>query len=549
MTRQSLLICWAFALPSCECMAVEGSLLPAQALSADASPGASVSTEPATPFYTKYAYFEPASFSELPGWQDDRLGDAWPAFRQSCAALQRKNAWERPCSRSSRIDGSNDQALRHFFEQEFILYQIHNTDRIAAGTITGYYEPLLNGSRRYGTPYVHAVYAVPDDMLYLDSRTLPTQRSAEIRVRIENRNVIALLPSETTGPGTYTLEIAGVSPDIRTRRFRLRIDGERVLPYFSRHEIERGQMSRAKVIVWVDNPAALYSMHIQGSGKVRLPDGEIIRVAYGEQNGHPFYPSLQALPQMVNSKGRRQVIATRGLAPTLAQEEAEPVAMPDQATDPADADAAPLTRGLRKAPDEPSRTSEVDRMIEALLPGGKLKAAQSQNSQRDRMEEQFASPVPAPGPVPVAIANNDPSYVFFRSIPNNDGGPIGALGVPLTAGRSVAVDPRTTPLGFPVFISTRQPGRKDVLNRLMLAQDTGGAIRGAVRADYFWGFGAKAFAQASHMKEEGRMWLLIPKAQKVPSNARGALLRGVGGPGQVAGAAECVVPDPELCVE
>jgi membrane-bound lytic murein transglycosylase A len=147
------------------------------------------------------------------------------------------------------------------------------------------------------------------------------------------------------------------------------------------------------------------------------------------------------------------------------------------------------------------------------------------------------------------MPNSDPSYVFFRQIPDNEKGPIGALGVPLTAGRSVAVDPRTTPLGFPVFVSTRQPGRKDALNRLMLAQDTGGAISGAVRADYFWGFGASAFVQASRMKEDGRMWLLLPKSQKISANAGGALLRGVSGQAREAQPAECVVPDPELCVE
>jgi 3D (Asp-Asp-Asp) domain-containing protein len=105
----------------------------------------------------------------------------------------------------------------------------------------------------------------------------------------------------------------------------------------------------------------------------------------------------------------------------------------------------------------------------------------------------------------------DPSYVFFREIPDGPEGPIGALGVPLTAGRSVAVDPRTTPLGYPVFVSTSQPGRKGKLNRLVMAQDTGGAIRGAVRADYFWGFGADAYAQAARMKESGRMWLMLDR--------------------------------------
>jgi membrane-bound lytic murein transglycosylase A len=573
--RPLIFICLIYGLPSCEAIAGQGEFLIAQASStdllADNPAAAPINTEPATPFRTKYAYFQPTNFSDLPGWRDDRLGDAWPAFRQSCAALQRKNAWVRPCSQSRGMDGSDDRTLRIFFEQEFILYQIYNTDRMPAGVITGYYEPLLNGSRHYGAPYIHPVHAVPDDMLYLDARTLPAQSSSEISVRVEGRDVIALMPSESVGPGTYKLEITGGLPDIRTRKFRLRIDGERVVPYFSRQEIDRGQMSRAKVLAWVDNPAALYSMQIQGSGKVRLPDGELIRVAYGEQNGHPFYPSLQSLPQIVNSQGRRQVIATRGLAPTLAREEDRWAAMPDQAIDRADADAAPLTRGLRTAPRQyPGGASEVDLVIAALMPGGKLEATQSQNSlppvppavratpqnsgsvrhtaapntqQDHRVEEPFSNPMP----VADAANNSDPSYVFFRSIPNSDSGPIGALGVPLTAGRSVAVDPRTTPLGFPVFISTKQSGTH--LNRLMLAQDTGGAIRGAVRADYFWGFGPKAFLQASQMKEEGRMWLLIPKGQKIPSNTSGAQLRGIGGPGRGAEPAECVVPDPELCVE
>ena len=171
------------------------------------------------------------------------------------------------------------------------------------------------------------------------------------------------------------------------------------------------------------------------------------------------------------------------------------------------------------------------------------------NPQRDRTEEPFLTQTASPVPPFETITNNDPSYVFFRTIPNNNGGPIGALGIPLTAGRSVAVDPRTTPLGFPVFISTNEPGRKASLNRLMLAQDTGGAIRGAVRADYFWGFGIQAFAQASRMKEDGRMWLLMPKTQQIPVSASSAMAGRVRSLGGEPEAPECVVPDPELCVE
>ena len=111
----------------------------------------------------------------------------------------------------------------------------------------------------------------------------------------------------------------------------------------------------------------------------------------------------------------------------------------------------------------------------------------------------------------MALLELNPSYVFFRELPENLSAPIGALGVPLTNEYSIAVDPRTIPLGSPVFLATTQPSSATPLNRLMLAQDTGGAIRGPVRADFFWGFGEKAGAQAGRMKQQGRMWVLFPK--------------------------------------
>ena len=100
--------------------------------------------------------------------------------------------------------------------------------------------------------------------------------------------------------------------------------------------------------------------------------------------------------------------------------------------------------------------------------------------------------------------------MFFREVPNSKEGPVGALGVPLTAERSIAVDPRSVPLGAPVFLATTRPNSSKPLNRLVLAQDTGGAIKGAVRADFFWGFGKEAGEQAGRMKQSGRMWVLLP---------------------------------------
>lgn len=108
------------------------------------------------------------------------------------------------------------------------------------------------------------------------------------------------------------------------------------------------------------------------------------------------------------------------------------------------------------------------------------------------------------------LLNANPSYVFFREMPNSKEGPVGALGVPLTAERSIAIDPRSIPLGAPVFLATTRPNSPVAMNRLVMAQDTGGAIKGAVRADYFWGFGKEAGEQAGRMKQSGRLWVLLP---------------------------------------
>ena len=111
------------------------------------------------------------------------------------------------------------------------------------------------------------------------------------------------------------------------------------------------------------------------------------------------------------------------------------------------------------------------------------------------------------------LLNANPGYVFFKEEKLSDprSGPKGALGVPLTPQRSVAVDPAYIPLGAPVFLATTQPGSNVPLQRMMVAQDTGGAIKNAVRADYFWGFGAEAGEKAGRMKQRGMLWVLLPR--------------------------------------
>lgn len=111
------------------------------------------------------------------------------------------------------------------------------------------------------------------------------------------------------------------------------------------------------------------------------------------------------------------------------------------------------------------------------------------------------------------LLNANPSYVFFKEekVIDPSKGPKGALGIPLTPERSIAVDAQFVPLGAPVFLATTQPGTDTPLQRLTMAQDTGGAIRNAVRADYFWGFGAEAGEKAGKMKQRATMWVLLPK--------------------------------------
>jgi membrane-bound lytic murein transglycosylase A len=493
-------------------------------------------------FSTRYAHFQPASWNQLPGWREDRLAEAWSAFRRSCTALNRKPGWDGPCERSTTVTTASDAAIRQFFEREFALYEIRNSDRSPEGVITGYYEPLINGSRSQSGPFVYPVYGAPEDLLTLDIRQLPQNlRGMPVPGRVVGRTVIPM----PGGNAPYLIDVGELKADVRDKKLRVRLEGNRIVPYATRAEIERNGLPRARVLVWVDNPAAFYSMQIQGSGKVRLPDGRIVRLAYAEQNGHPFLPPVSK----GNGTAKRTRVTTRGLNIDLPDGEDDETGDADQST------GDPVTRGLKpaaaaKPPRTLPRANEplapvVERLVEELARGHPAAANPRQSTPRV-VSTPAGSPFPQPSAETVSAISTDPSYVFFREIPDGPEGPIGALGVPLTAGRSVAVDPRTTPLGYPVYVSTSQPGRNERLNRLVMAQDTGGAIRGAVRADYFWGFGADAYAKAARMKESGRMWLMLPHGQQVAARDQATRTRGAGGS---VSNLECVIADPDLCVE
>jgi membrane-bound lytic murein transglycosylase A len=536
-----------------------------------ASPSGSL-TGTATPFATKNALYTPVSFASVPGWAADNVAESWDAFRRSCGVLAAKPAWAAPCAASRGIDANNGVAVRRFFEDNFTVYQIRNVDKSPRGVLTGYYEPILKGSRRFGAPYVYPVYGVPRDMLFLDSRRLPPDaRSSAVAARIDGRSVIPL----TTVPmgsakGVYALELGDSLPDIRDKRLRLRRDGNRIVPYYSRAEIERGKLN-APILAYVEDPAMLYSMQLQGAGKIRLPDGAVMRLAYAEQNGLAFNPPVAS----AGSKGRKVLV--RGVeidleegtvstqmtqADASASDDAPQSALLRGAQEDASPDgASALARGDAGAQSEGEAASPLLRgfnLAKGATPAvrpARVSAPSSMGSatalSSARVNDKPVTPA-SPGslasapPVSYTFASSDPSYVFFRAIPDSPAGPIGALGVPLSAGRSAAIDPRTTPLGAPVFINASDGAATATsVTRLLMAQDAGGAIRGAVRADYFFGTGPQAQQQASRMKQPTQMWVLLPKGLRISAKESGVRVRG----GPSLPSADCVVSDPDLCVD
>jgi membrane-bound lytic murein transglycosylase A len=348
-----------------------------------------------------------ASFDELPMWQESTPSAALETFLNSCVAIARREEWAQVCSEALFIAAGDEQAARLFFEDLFTPWQLVNLDGTVTGTITGYYVPEMSGSRTPDDLYKYPLYRQPDDLL--------------------------------------TIDLGEVYPELSDYRLRGRVDGNRVVPYFQRSEIDGGADPLiGNELFWVADPVELFFLHIQGSGRVLLPDGEKVMLNYANQNGHPY----------------------RSIGKLL------------------------LDRGAMN---------------------------------RDQMSMQnirkWVNENPEAGR---KLLDENPSYIFFRELENGIESPPGALGIPLSAERSLAVDRRTIPLGAPVFLSASWPSSDKPLNRLMVAQDTGGAIKGRVRADFFWGMGADAGALAGKMKQQGRLWVLLPKsfdpATKVVSN-------------------------------
>jgi membrane-bound lytic murein transglycosylase A len=361
-----------------------------------ACPPATPAPAPASPVDYR-GKLQPASWLDLPDWGRESFRGALEAVARGCAVLEKQETGKAVCAGAQTLaPAASEREIASFFELNFDPYQVVNADDTPAGMVTGYYEPLLHGSRARTPRFRFPIYSVPQDLLVVD--------------------------------------LSSLYPDLKHRRLRGRVEANRVVPYFSRGDIDRDSGPlKGLELAWVDDPIELFFLHIQGSGQVELENGERMRVGYAEQNGHPF-----------RSLGR--LLIERGEIP------AERASM----------------QGIKDwARRNPRRVQE--------------------------------------------FLNANPSYVFFREMPRELIGPIGSLGVPLTAERSIAVDPRVVPLGVPVYLATTWPNTADPLNRLMVAQDTGGAIAGAVRADFYWGFGDAAGNLAGKMRQSGRMWVLLPK--------------------------------------
>ena len=338
--------------------------------------------------------FTASGWTSLPGWRQIELASSLQALRQGCTALANREQWLSMCTEAERLNEQDEQVVRAFFETNFYPYQLRNPDGSEEGLITGYYEPKLYGSRTPGERFRYPLYGVPDDLLVID--------------------------------------LAGLYPQLKGVRVRGRVEGRRVVPYYDRADIDGEQAPKGKELFWVDDEIDLFFLQIQGSGRIELPDGSIVKVGYADHNGHPY-----------GSIGRR------------------------------------------------------------LVEMGELRLDQA--SMQGIKEWALANPERLP-----ELLHSNPSYVFFRELPDSLAA-VGALGVPLTAQYSMAVDPSVIPLGLPVFLATTWPNSDRELNRLMLAQDTGGAIKGTIRGDFFWGFGPEAGAYAGSMKQQGRMWVLFPK--------------------------------------
>jgi membrane-bound lytic murein transglycosylase A len=330
---------------------------------------------------------------------DARKRPARPApLRSPPESRPIRSALEQVCARAVTAGRLDPRSAREFFEENFVPVRIRKLGD-SAGFLTGYYEPIVDGSRVPTPEFPFPLYRRPRDLVA--------------------PGVAAGAPFPNTG-----------------RAFRQTPNGE-LVPYYDRGEIEDGALDGQHLeICWLRSAADALTIQIEGSARVRLEDGTFLRLSYDAHNGYPFVPISRVLTE------RR----------LLTREEMS------------------LQRIREWVHDNPDAAKTIRR----------------QNRQ----------------------------VVFFRVVGlNDDTEAIGAQGIPLTAGRSIAVDKALHPYGTPFFIEAELPGPsgQSSFRRLMIAQDTGSAIVGPARADLFFGAGEEAGKLAGRIQQTGRFAILVPR--------------------------------------
>ncbi|CAH0351966.1 MAG: MltA domain-containing protein [Sphingobium sp.] len=323
----------------------------------------------------------------LPSGERSRL--ALQAFRISCPSLLRRNDqsgltrgadWQQACSAASSWP---DTTATEFFSRYFESAQVGDGKAFA----TGYFEPEIAGSRTQRAGYAVPIYGRPADLIDVD--------------------------------------LGQFSDTLKGKTIRGKVTGNTFVPFDTRAQIVEGSLAgRAQIVAWAADPVEFFFLQVQGSGRLRLPDGGIMRIGYETQNGRDY-------------TGIGKLMKDRGL-------------------------------------------------IQA-------------GSMQDIMAYLRANPVEG-----AAIMDENKSFVFFKEL--TGAGPLGALGLPVTAEASVAADPRYIPLGAPILLSMDRAEP----NGIWIAQDTGGAIKGPNRVDTFWGAGERARAIAGGMAARGSALLLLP---------------------------------------
>jgi len=310
--------------------------------------------------------------------------------RADSSGLTRGSDWNAACGAASSWP---DTSASEFFSRYFEAVQIGE----GKAFVTGYYEPEIHGARTRRAGYDVPVYRRPPDLIDVD--------------------------------------LGQFSESLKGRTVRGKVEGTKLVPFDERARIVAGALEgRGLELAWAADPVEFFFLQVQGSGRLLLPDGGVMRIGYDGQNGRDY-------------TGIGKLMKDRGL--------------------------------IRNG------------------------------SMQDIMAYLRANPVEG-----AQIMNENKSFVFFREL--TGAGPIGAMGVAVTGEATVAADPKFVPLGAPVLLSLDRAEP----NGIWIAQDTGGAIKGANRFDSFWGAGERARAIAGGMSARGSALVLLPTGSAARLSAR-----------------------------